>query len=233
MQVQPSRKRLPDLYLVERKLRLRFGQPKHGNKSNPLDELLYILLSLQTTEVNCKRSYLALRRVFPSWSLLAESPVSSIRKPIKFAGLGSQRAQKIARIMRRIKQDRGRVSLQHLKSLPSEEAESYLTSLPGIGKKTARCILMYSMHRPVFPLDTHCARILRRLGFHIPEGSLRKCEDRVQALIPAELRYSLHVTMISLGRTICTSRGPMCHLCPLQQLCPTGQGYVSSARNVA
>jgi endonuclease-3 len=219
---------LPDLYLVEKRLRESFGQPRHGNKSNPLDELLYILLSLQTTQVNCERSYRSLRRAFPRWSLLAAAAQASIRRTINFAGLGKQRSKKIAAIVRRIHRDFGSVTLSGLKKLTSEQAESYLTSLPGVGKKTARCILMYSLGRAVFPLDTHCARILKRLGFEIPDGSLRKCEDQIQCRIPAKIRYSLHVTMISLGRNVCTSKRPQCGSCPLLSMCPTGQSMADS-----
>jgi len=222
------RVKVPDLYLVEKMLRERFGQPRHGNKSNPLDELLYILLSLQTTQVNCQRSYRALRKAFPRWSLLAQASHWQIRKPINFAGLGKQRAQKLAAIARRIKRDCGCVSLSGLKKLPSDQAESYLTSLPGVGKKTARCILMYSLGRAVFPVDTHCARILKRLGFDVPDGSLRKSEDQLQNLVPPELRYSLHVTMVSLGREVCTSTRPKCGACPLLSLCPTSQSFHGS-----
>ena len=213
----------PDLYEVERILRARFGQPRHGNKSNPLNELFYILLSLQTTEINCRRSYQALRKAFPRWSMLLRASASQIRGPINFAGLGRQRARKIADIARTLYRQRGRLSLSQVKRMSSEEAEVYLTSLPGVGKKTARCILMYSLNRQVFPLDTHCARILKRLGFFVPNGSLRKCEDEIQNLIPADIRYSLHVTMIDLGRRICTNRNPQCRICPLQAICPTGQ----------
>jgi len=224
---------VPDLYLVERKLRKRFGQPRHGNKSNPLDELLYILLSLQTSEVNCKRSYRALRRAFPRISMLADARMTALRKPISFAGLGTQRAKKIAAIVRRIRADFGRVSLAALDKMPTSDAEKYLTSLPGIGKKSARCILMYSLNRAVFPLDTHCARILKRLGFEIPSGSLRKCEDRIQIVIPEDIRYSLHVTMISLGREVCTSRKPTCAACPLLEICPTGRHSLGLTANAA
>jgi endonuclease-3 len=217
-----------DLYLVEKLLREHFGQPRHGNKSNPLDELIYILLSLQTTQVNCQRSYRALRKAFPRWSLLAHASPAQIRKAINFAGLGKQRAGKLAAITRRIERDTGGVSLSGLNKLSSDQAESYLTSLPGVGKKTARCILMYSLGRSVFPLDTHCARILKRLGFHVPDGSLRKCEDRIQERIPPEIRYSLHVTMISLGREICMSKRPMCNICPLLSICLTGQSISDS-----
>jgi endonuclease III len=211
------------LYLVERFLRQRFGNPRHGNKYNPLSELLYILLSLQTTETNCRGAYVALRRRFPRWSMLSRATVAQIRKPIDFAGLGQQRSRKIKAIVSQIVKDRGGLSLSFLRRLGTHEAERYLTSLPGVGKKTARCILMYSFGQHVFPLDTHCARVLRRLRFPIAPGSLRKCEDQIQAMIPPELRQSLHVTMVSLGRTVCTSQRPKCGICPLVSICPTGK----------
>ena len=220
----------PDLYSVEKILRRHFYEPRHGNKSNPLSELFYILLSLQTSESNCKRSYSALRRAFPQWSMLSYASHKQVRRPINFAGLGRQRASKILQIVERIIKDKGKLSLAFLDAMESNEAEEYLVSLPGVGKKTARCILMYSLKRPVFPLDTHCARVLKRLGFHVPDGSLRKCEDRIQNLIPPKLRYSLHVTMISLGRQTCTSRSPNCEICPLRSICPTGIARLRAMR---
>lgn len=227
----PATAESPSLYSVERILRLHFGQPRHGNKRNPLSELLYILLSLQTSELNCRRSYSALRRTFPRWSLLANASHRQVRRPIDFAGLGRQRASKILKIVHRIIEDNGKLSLSFLKAMKTDEAEKYLLSLPGVGKKTARCVLMYSLERPVFPLDTHCARVLKRLGFLVPDGSLRKSEDRIQNLIPPKLRYSLHVTMISLGRKTCLSRNPKCELCPLRSICPTGIGRLAKMRN--
>jgi endonuclease III len=211
------------LFRAEKLLRQRFGQPRHGNKINPLSEVLYILLSLQTSQQNCQRSYRALRRAFPRWSLLAHASAHEISKLINFAGLGKQRSEKIVSIIKRIKSDNGRVSLSFLRRLDTQTAEKYLVSLPGIGKKTARCVLMYSLGREVFPLDTHCSRVLSRLGFNISEGSLRRCEDRIQDVIPPRLRHSLHVTMVSLGRHICRSSNPKCDRCPLQSLCITGR----------
>jgi endonuclease-3 len=227
----PESSRSPSLYSVERTLRRHFGQPRHGNKRNPLSELFYILLSLQTSESNCKRSYSALRRTFPQWSRLANASRNQVRLPIDCAGFGRQRASKIQRIVKRIIKDKGKLSLAFLEAMETNEAEEYLVSLPGIGKKTARCILMYSLERSVFPLDTHCARVLKRLGFHVPDGSLRKCEDRIQNLIPPRLRYSLHVTMISLGRQTCTSKSPNCEICPLRRICPTGIASLSAMRD--
>lgn len=221
----------PDLAQVEWRLRKCFGQPRHGNKTNPLNELFYILLSLQTSESNCQRAYRALRQRFPRWETLATATVSEIREPIEFAGFGLQRAGKISAVARQLKRDRGAVTLGFLKNLSTADAEHYLTSLPGVGKKTARCVLMYSLNRPVFPLDTHCSRVMKRLDFDIPEGSLRKSEDHIQELVPPNLRYSLHVTLVSLGRNICVSQKPRCHICPLMTLCPTGRQRLHDGRN--
>jgi endonuclease-3 len=128
--------------------------------------------------------------------------------------------------MKRIIKDSEALSPSFLPKMKTDDAERYLVSLAGVGKKNARCILMYSFNREVFPLDTHCARILKHLGFAIPHGSLRKCEYQIQRLIPAPLRYSLHVTMVSLGTETCTSRAPKCDSRPLRRNCPTGVARV-------
>ncbi|MDO9012453.1 MAG: hypothetical protein Q7U78_11700 [Gallionella sp.] len=118
----------------------------------------------------------------------------------------------------------GEPNLEPLRSMSDQEAEDFLLSLPGVGKKIARCVLMYSLDRQVFPVDTHCWRIARRLGWVRPTQKDRHCAqrdmDRLQSKIPPELRYSLHVNMISLGREICTASAPKCDKCPLAALCP-------------
>jgi len=222
-----SRSQPVDLYAVEHILRNEYGQPRHGNKRDPFNELLFVILSLQTSAINCHRSYRSLLDGFGCRSSLASASRSQIRRHIEIAGLGRQRAGKIVAIVRAILKDRGELSLAFLRRMNTEDAEDYLTRLPGVGKKTARCVLMYSLDREVFPLDTHCARILKRLGFKIPAGSLRRCEDEIQSLIPAGIRYSLHVTMVSLGREICTSRAPKCRECPMLSICPTGRSIMA------
>jgi len=117
----------------------------------------------------------------------------------------------------------GEPTLKSLHKMSVKEAESFLLSLPGVGKKVARCVLMYSLGRQVFPVDTHCWRIARRLGWVRPTQKDKHCAprdmDRLQSKIPPELRYSLHVNMISLGREICTPSSPRCDECPILALC--------------
>jgi endonuclease III len=108
--------------------------------------------------------------------------------------------------------------------MSDEEAEAFLLSLPGVGKKVARCVLMYSLGRQVFPVDTHCWRIAQRLGWVRPTQKDKHCAprdmDRLQSKIPPELRHSLHVNMISLGREICAPTSPRCDECPISAWCP-------------
>ena len=118
----------------------------------------------------------------------------------------------------------GEPTLKPLRKMSDKDAEAFLLSLPGVGKKVARCVLMYSLGRQVFPVDTHCWRIARRLGWVRPTQKDKHCAprdmDRLQSKIPPELRYSLHVNMISLGREFCSQAAPRCDECPISAWCP-------------
>jgi endonuclease-3 len=118
----------------------------------------------------------------------------------------------------------GEPTLKPLHKMSDEDAEAFLLTLPGVGKKVARCVLMYSLGRQVSPVDTHCWRIARRLGWVRPTQKDKHCAprdmDRLQFKIPPELRHSLHVNMISLGCEICTASVPRCKECPIAVVCP-------------
>jgi endonuclease-3 len=211
------------LVKCEELLRLSYGQPRHGNKANPLDEVFYIILSRKTTARNFAAAYKALRSWCSSWQDLVDMPVPAIRRLIGGAGLGNQRAREIKYIAARLREDFGKVTMAPLKRLETREAEEYLLSLPGVGRKTARCVLMYSLARPVFPVDVHCFRVLSRMGIINFRPPIRAHEDEIQALIPEPLRYSLHVTLVALGRDACRPRNPECHRCPILSQCRHGQ----------
>jgi endonuclease III len=203
----------------ERRLRRAYGRPRHGNKSNALDELIFILLSRQTDDRSFSAAYRRLRREVGSWKNLPRLSTARIRRLVEAAGLGNQRAREIKQIARRLDRDFGSVTLSALSGMSTDEAEEYLLGLPGIGKKSARCILMYSLARPAFPVDTHCFRILNRLGVIEANLPIRQHEDKIQRLIPPSLRYSLHVTLVALGRDLCHSRTPRCAPCPIRTDC--------------
>jgi len=210
----------------------RYSDHAHGNRRNPLEELLFILCSIQTNEALYRESFQALMKAFPRFSLLAAATEKQVSAVLARGGLSRQKARAITGITRRITESFGRLTLAPLKQMPASECERFLTSLPGVGKKTARCVMMYSLKLPVFPVDTHCWRICRRLGWVRPTRGNKSCSprdmDRLQAMIPPALRFGLHVNMVSLGRELCTPSSPGCPSCPIWRYCQrigVGRGH--------
>ncbi len=204
-------------------LRRRYGDHDHYNRRNPLDELLFIICSTQTTESSYRRTFRELRREFPTFSRLAEAPAEYLAKPLEPGGLSNQKAKSMRRIFDAIEETFGKLSLAPLREYDDAACEEFLTALPGVGKKVARCVMMYSLDREVFPVDTHCWRIARRLGWVRATTGDGHCSDRdmdrLQNRIPAALRYTLHVNFVSFGREICTASKPACDQCPIARHC--------------
>ncbi len=218
-----------NIFAINKLLEDAYHSPRLGNKKNPLNELLYIQLSLRTTGPSFGRVYAGFKRVFPRWEDVYEAPQKEIAKALFNAGLSNQKAANLKRILRRLKMDFGKVSLEPLRVYEDTTMEGYLCSLPGLGKKSARCIMLYSFDRKVFPVDAHCFRIVRRLGWIRPGTKYSdKVADRLQGMIPKELRYSLHVNMVAHGRAICSERFPKCNICPILKFSRYGQKHVLS-----
>jgi endonuclease III len=205
-------------------LHKRYCDFNHYNLKDPLDELLFIICSTKTGEASYRSTFRSLKEAFPTHLRIAEAPAEYIARPILSGGLSNQKAKAIRDLLDVIVAKFGEPSLKSLRKMSDENAEAFLLSLPGVGKKVARCVLMYSLDRQVFPVDTHCWRIARRLGWVRPTQKDKHCAprdmDRLQSKIPPELRYSLHVNMISLGREICTATSPRCDECPIAVWCP-------------
>ena len=201
-----------------------YHSPRLGNKRNPLNELLYIQLSLRTTGPSFERVYLGFKRRFPKWDDVYKANVKQISIALFNAGLSNQKAVNLKAILHKLKVDFGKVSLAPLKGNNDREIEEYLCSLAGIGKKSARCIMLYSFDRQVFPIDAHCFRIIKRLGWVKKDVKYNdRIADKIQSIIPATLRYSLHVNMVAHGRSLCLERFPKCNICPLLKVCLFGQ----------
>ncbi|THJ11835.1 MAG: endonuclease III [Nitrospira sp. CG24C] len=198
-------------------LQRRYFDFPHYNKNNPLDELIFILLSVTTTEAVYSQTYRSFKNRFPCYADLLRASIQEIAKPIYIGGQFTQKATAIKSIIGILNDRFGRPSLSPLHKMSDVQCEEFLTSLPRVGKKVARCVMLYSLGRKVFPVDTHCRRVAQRLGWIDSEEF---DEDLLQSMIPGELRFSLHVNFISLGREFCTSKAPSCGKCPLKQLCP-------------
>lgn len=217
-------KRMVDICGVASALREKYLDFAHNNKKNPLDELIFIICSVKTTGDSYEHTYARFRQRFRSFSDIADATESELALALSAGGLQNIKAHQISEIMRTLQKEFGKPTLSPLRRWNDEKSEKFLVSLPGIGKKTARCVMLYSLGRQVFPVDTHCWRICKRLGLVRARVPSRACMprdmDRLQSKIPTQLRFSLHVNMVSLGRNICTYYDPRCSICPIESLCP-------------
>ncbi|HVF52079.1 MAG TPA: endonuclease III [Actinomycetota bacterium] len=207
---------------VHRRLRATQGPFTPKPRLPILDELIATVLSQHTSDVNTARAFASLKERFPDWSSAARAPVRSIEAAIRSGGLAAQKAPRIKSILATVKEREGRADLARLDGLTDDEVEEYLCSLPGVGPKTAACVLAFSMGRPAFPIDVHVHRIALRLGL-IPDRTTAEAAHRLLTPnVPPQIRYELHMQLIHHGRTICTARRPRCSECPLLDLCASG-----------
>jgi len=207
-------------------LHQRYGSPRHGNKDDPLDELVFILLSQMTTHWSYNRVFDRLKAHFPTWDGVLKASEPELRHLIEDAGLSRQKAPRIQKIVSRAVADFGHADLSALRQMSTGRAEEYLCSLPGVGVKTAKCVLMYAVGRPVLPVDTHVWRVCRRLGLVGEDVPYPEVHEALESVVPPRARYRLHVNGIMLGRQVCKAKRPLCGECPLAGVCPfpTRQG---------
>jgi endonuclease III len=216
----------PEVDVVASILSGEYGDHAHGNKKNPLRELLFIICSLQTNERLYNSTYISLISRFRTFQQLSEASEEDIASVIAHGGLSRQKAKNIRAILTRITSDFGVPTLSRLSKWSDSECEDYLESLPGVGRKTARCIMMYSLGREVFPVDSNCWRIIRRLGWVRATRPDKSCSprdmNRVQRGIPPSIRYFFHVNLVSHGRACCTPFAPLCSTCCIVRFCRKG-----------
>jgi endonuclease-3 len=211
---------------ISQNLEATYGIPRNTNSNDPLDELIETILSQSTSDVNSHRAFESLKSHFPDWEAVRSARIGDLVTAIKSGGLANTKSVVIKNVLNEIKTKRGRLDLSFLRNARIDEARNFLTSLKGIGPKTAACVLLFSCHRPVFPMDTHIFRITRRLGL-VP----KKCSDAqahkiMESLVPLRKHYSLHVNLIRHGRKICRPTNPKCHECSLIEHCDFGQVYL-------
>ncbi len=156
----------PYVFEIAKELKNQYHDFSHHNRKNPLDELFFILCSVKRSEKVYLEAFKSLKRNFPSYELLAASPVDTISRVVSWGGLQNQKAAAAKEIIVRLIENFGRPTLAPLKKMSDEECESFLIGLPGVGKKIARCVMLYSLNRQVFPVDIHCLRISNRLGWN-------------------------------------------------------------------
>ncbi len=204
---------------VARLLEACLGIPHQKKKrSDPLDMLIGTLLSQNTNDLNSHRAYVELRRKFPTWRKVAEAPVGAIAAAIKIGGMKNQKSSRIKALLRRVHMDFGAYRLRGIERMENDAVISMLTSYHGIGFKTAACVLLFSLRREVFPVDTHIHRICNRLGL-VRTKTPDQTFEAMSVLIPKGRSYSFHTNLIRFGRITCLAQRPRCRGCPLYGLC--------------
>jgi len=198
-----------------------YGPRQWEPDRDPVDVLIGTILSQNTSDTNSGRAFAFLKASFDSWEDTAIARAEDIAEAIKCGGLSQIKAVRIKQVLGQIKKKQGRISLDSLRTMDMAEAEEYLIHLPGVGFKTARCVLLFSLGKPSLPVDTHIFRVAKRLGLIDSKVSIDKAHGLLQQLIPTSKVYQFHVHMIEHGRRICRARQPRCNICILKGVCPS------------
>jgi len=202
-----------------------YGMPEWRKPLPPLDELVSTILSQNTNDDNRDRGFNTLKARFPTWEEVRDAAPDEVIDAIKSAGLANQKGPRIQNILRQITEMRGELDLSFLKDISVKEAADWLMQFKGVGPKTAAIVLLFSLDKPAFPVDTHIYRVTGRIGLRPEAMSAEKTHAHMEGLLPLEAYYPAHLNIIRLGREICQARRPRCPECPLQDLCDFRANY--------
>lgn len=205
---------------VRQRLLDSFGQPAWHVKLPPLDELVSTILSQNTNDVNRDRAFNNLRTAFPTWEQVHDAPQEDVIEAIRTAGLANQKGPRIQNVLHAITKEVGSLDLTFLFDMQTSEARDWLLRFKGVGPKTAAIVLLFSLDKPAFPVDTHIYRVTGRLELRPEKMSADKAHDHLEGLFPPDSYYDVHLNIIRLGREICHARRPSCQDCMLYDFCP-------------
>lgn len=197
-----------------------YGKREWKPGPDPLSELIRTILSQNTSDVNSYRAFRRLKERFKTWEELADADEQKIEEAIREGGLFRIKSLRIKEILQAIKRERENLDLNFLKKMELEEARAWLKKLPGVGHKTAACVLLFSLGKPAFPVDTHVYRVSRRLGLVPFNSTPERTSLLLEKITPEKYVYQAHVYFIQHGRLVCKSQRPKFSDCILEQICP-------------
>ena len=205
------------------RLEAEYGEPRRHRRLPALDELVLTILSQNTSDLNSERAYARMRERFPTWQDVRDAPEAELVDALRPGGLAAQKAPRIQAVLRSL----DGLDLEWLATVPPAEAMDWLVALPGVGPKTASCVLLFSLGVPVMPVDTHIHRIAGRVGL-IPAGTGAGAAHAILTeMTPPAQMLEAHLLLITHGRTTCTARRPRCEECVLLDLCDYGRAAVA------
>jgi endonuclease III len=227
---RPSRRRVR---AIRDRLRLVYGVPLAKPHGHPIAELILTVLSQSTNDRNRDVAYLALRERFADWEEVRDAPVDEIEEAIRPGGISKVKSARIKSILRAITETAPAearsagveleepLSLDWLPELSVPQAQAYLTMLPGVGRKTAACVLLFALGMRDVPVDTHVSRVGTRLALFRPGAAFEEMHDEMLEITPPGEELELHLNLLRHGRRTCYARRPACGECALQRMCPS------------
>ena len=218
-------KRLRPAEIVAR-LSALYGEPVWRAHDDPMSELVLTILSQNTSDANSGRAFMRLRSRFGTWEELLAAQPEDIIPEIQAGGLARIKALRIKTILEEVWRRLGSFDLMFLNAMRLEDAKAWLRSLPGVGPKTAACVLMFALGRPALPVDTHVHRVAQRLGLVPAKAGAAEAHDILEAILEPDEVYAFHISLIKHGRRLCRAQRPLCERCPLLDGCPAGQTFM-------
>jgi endonuclease III len=210
---------------IRDRLREVYGIPLMAPHGDPIAELVLTVLSQSTNDRNRDVAYLRLRERLPSWEAVMRAPVAEVEEAIRPGGISKVKSARIKAILEAISASGSGLSLDWLPDVPIDEARDYLTALPGVGRKTAACVLLFAYGLHDVPVDTHVSRVGMRLRLLQPGASFEQLHDQMLALTPPGEELELHVNLLRHGRRTCHARKPECKECALARICPSRKDF--------
>jgi len=214
---------------IRDRLRAVYGAPLMRPHRHPIAELVLTVLSQSTNDRNRDVAYLRLRERLPTWEQVRDAPLAQVEEAIRPGGISKVKSARIQAILRAICEDPRdpprELSLDWLARAPLAEARAYLTALPGVGRKTAACVLLFALGMRDVPVDTHVSRVGTRLGLFRPKAPFLEMHDEMLALTPRGAELELHMNLLRHGRRTCHARRPECGDCALARMCPSAFSF--------
>jgi endonuclease III len=212
-----KRPRAARVRAIRDRLREAYGIPGQEPHGRPVDELVLTVLSQSTNDRNRDIAFERLRERFSSWEEVRDAPVEELEDAIRPGGLAPTKSRRIKEILEAIGDP---LSLDWLAHASVPAGQAYLTALPGVGRKTAACVLLFSFGLRDVPVDTHVGRVATRLGLLRERAGATEQHDAMTALTPPGQELELHLNLLRHGRHTCHAQRPDCAACPLRRMCP-------------
>jgi endonuclease III len=214
---------------VRERLRAMYGIPVMAPHGDPVGELVLTVLSQSTNDRNRDVAFLRLRDRFPAWEAVRDAPVDEVEEAIRPGGISKVKSVRIKAILEAVGETERGAGLRHpldlswMRDAPVDESQAYLTALPGVGRKTAACVLLFAYGLRDVPVDTHVSRVGMRLHLLEPGAPFDRLHDQMLAITPPGAELEFHVNLLRHGRRTCHAQRPACRLCALRRMCPSRQ----------